>query len=174
MRTGKREKDTDKIFGKQMMELRQWTKQQNKGMTLIEVLVVVAILAITVGIAGVSISLATSRDAEKSAKLTQKKIGEKATQAYDLVEQQTAEAQELGINGLTQKILYKGYLIYYKFCDFAISIIIVGWVIAILGNFLFHKLPKIRKFCILFFGVAVTGITFLIVFAPSMIQSLGK
>ena len=52
MRTGKREKDTDRIFGKQMMELRQWTKQQNKGMTLIEVLVVVAILAITVGIAG--------------------------------------------------------------------------------------------------------------------------
>lgn len=114
------------------------------------------------------------KDAEKSAKLTQKKIEEKATQAYDLVEQQTAEAQELGINGLTQKILYKGYLIYYKFCDFAISIIIVGWVIAILGNFLFHKLPKIRKFCILFFGVTVTGITFLIVFAPSMIQSLGK
>ena len=108
------------------------------------------------------------KDAEKSAKLTQKKIGEKATQAYDLV------AQELGINGLTQKILYKGYLIYYKFCDFAISIIIVGWVIAILGNFLFRKLPKIRKFCILFFGVTVTGITFLIVFAPSMIQSLGK
>lgn len=69
MRTGKREKDTDRIFGKQMMELRQWTKQQNKGMTLIEVLVVVAILAITVGIAGVSISLATSRDAEKSAKI---------------------------------------------------------------------------------------------------------
>ena len=60
MRTGKREKDTDKTFGKQMMELRQWTKQQNKGMTLIEVLVVVAILAITVGIAGVSIHPSTS------------------------------------------------------------------------------------------------------------------
>ena len=40
----------------------------NSGMTLIEILVVVAILSIMVGVAGVSISLLSSRDAESCAK----------------------------------------------------------------------------------------------------------
>lgn len=40
----------------------------NKGITLVEVLVVLAILAIAVGGAGIGISLAYSRDAEKCAK----------------------------------------------------------------------------------------------------------
>ena len=42
--------------------------QQNKGMTLVEILVVVAILSIAVGMAGISISLLFSRDAESCAK----------------------------------------------------------------------------------------------------------
>lgn len=42
--------------------------QNNKGMTLVEILVVVAILGILTGTAGVSISLAFSRDAERCAK----------------------------------------------------------------------------------------------------------
>lgn len=40
----------------------------NKGVTLIEILVVLAILAVAVGGAGIGISLAYSRDAEKCAK----------------------------------------------------------------------------------------------------------
>ena len=40
----------------------------NKGITLIEILVVVAIMSIAVGGASISISLAYSRDAEKCAK----------------------------------------------------------------------------------------------------------
>ncbi|MGN0377925.1 MAG: type II secretion system protein [Suilimivivens sp.] len=40
----------------------------NKGVTLIEILVVVAIMSIAVGGAGIGISLAYSRDAEKCAK----------------------------------------------------------------------------------------------------------
>lgn len=43
-------------------------QKSNSGITLIEILVVIAILAVTVGIAGVSISLMYSRDAEKCAK----------------------------------------------------------------------------------------------------------
>lgn len=42
--------------------------QQNRGITLIEILVVVAILSIAVGMAGISISLLFSRDAESCAK----------------------------------------------------------------------------------------------------------
>lgn len=42
--------------------------QQNKGLTLVEVLVVIAILSITVGMAGISISLLFSRDAERCVK----------------------------------------------------------------------------------------------------------
>ena len=44
-------------------------KTDNSGYTLVEILTVVAILTLLVGTAGVSISLAYSRDAEKSAKL---------------------------------------------------------------------------------------------------------
>ncbi len=40
----------------------------HKGITLVEILVVVAIMSIAVGAAGISISLAYSRDAEKCAK----------------------------------------------------------------------------------------------------------
>ena len=43
-------------------------KHDNKGVTLVELLVVVAILSIAVGAVGISISLAYSRDAEKCAK----------------------------------------------------------------------------------------------------------
>lgn len=43
-------------------------KYGNQGVTLVELLVVVAILSIAVGAAGISISLAYSRDAEKCAK----------------------------------------------------------------------------------------------------------
>lgn len=43
-------------------------KYGNRGVTLVELLVVVAILSIAVGAAGISISLAYSRDAEKCAK----------------------------------------------------------------------------------------------------------
>lgn len=43
-------------------------KYGNQGVTLVELLVVVAILSIVVGAAGISISLAYSRDAEKCAK----------------------------------------------------------------------------------------------------------
>jgi len=43
-------------------------KWNDKGITLIEILVVVAILSIAVGGAGISISLVYSRDAEKCAK----------------------------------------------------------------------------------------------------------
>lgn len=59
MRTGEREKLTNKL----------WNPLKNhKGVTLIEVLVVIAILAVAVGGAGISISLATSRNAEKCAR----------------------------------------------------------------------------------------------------------
>ena len=44
------------------------TKRNNKGLTLIEILVVIAIMSIAVGGAGVGLSLAYSRDAEKCAK----------------------------------------------------------------------------------------------------------
>lgn len=42
--------------------------KQNKGVTLVEVLIVIAILAIMTGAAGISISLLYSRNAEKCAK----------------------------------------------------------------------------------------------------------
>lgn len=44
------------------------SKNKNLGMTLVEILVVVAILAIMVGEAGIGISLLYSRDSEKCAK----------------------------------------------------------------------------------------------------------
>lgn len=47
-----------------------WNKiqKQNDGMSLVEILIVVAILSVVVGMAGISISLLYSRDAERAAK----------------------------------------------------------------------------------------------------------
>lgn len=63
MRTGAGEKH---LFHRRKADMKK--KWNNKGVTLIEILVVVAILSIAVGGAGLSISLAYSRDAEKCAK----------------------------------------------------------------------------------------------------------
>lgn len=43
-------------------------KENNRGISLVEILVVIAILSILVGMAGVSISLLYSRDSERAAK----------------------------------------------------------------------------------------------------------
>ena len=53
-----------------MKRFRKWmeTAYGNKGLSLVEILVVVAIMSIMVGGASVSVSLAYSRDAEKCAK----------------------------------------------------------------------------------------------------------
>lgn len=50
--------------------MKQIDKQKsNSGVTLLEVMLVIALLAIAVGFAGISISLVYSRDAQKAAKL---------------------------------------------------------------------------------------------------------
>lgn len=47
-----------------------WSRiqKQNDGMSLVEILIVVAILSVVVGMSGISISLLYSRDAERAAK----------------------------------------------------------------------------------------------------------